>query len=57
MRTEWLRIFESRMRGVVTSRRLDDEFERELNDHLDMLRDENMRRGLPLRKKPPARRV
>jgi predicted permease len=57
MRTEWFRVFESRIRGALASRRLDDEFERELKDHLDMLRDENIRRGLPPEEAARAARV
>ena len=43
----WLAILASRIRGFLLGRRLDEEFDRELAAHLDLLTDEHIRRGLP----------
>ena len=42
-----LRVLTSRIRGFFTGHRLDEDFQRELASHLDMLTEENIRRGLP----------
>ena len=42
-----LRVLASRIRGFFARRRLDEDFQRELASHLDMLTEENIRRGLP----------
>lgn len=44
----WLRIVLSRIWGWLWRRRADEEFARELESHLEMLAQENMRRGMPL---------
>ena len=41
-----LRVLASRLRGLFTRRRLDQDFEQELDSHLALLTEENMRRGL-----------
>ena len=41
-----LRILASRISGIITARRLDRDFEQELDSHLAMLADENIRRGM-----------
>ena len=45
MRT-WLAVWLSRARGLVQSRRLDDEFRREIASHLDALTADHIRRGM-----------
>ena len=41
------RVLASRVRGFFAGRHLDEDFQRELASHLDMLTEENIRRGLP----------
>jgi putative ABC transport system permease protein len=43
----WIRAVVSQTRAWLSSRHVDQEFEHELQTHLDMLTDENIRRGLP----------
>jgi putative ABC transport system permease protein len=43
---EWLFVFASRLKGWLSPRRLDADFDAELRAHLDMLIDENIRRGM-----------
>jgi putative ABC transport system permease protein len=43
----WLAVLVSRVRGLWLSRRLDEELDREVAAHLDLLTDEHIRRGLP----------
>ena len=43
---EWLRILASRIHGWFTIRRLDEDFQKELEAHLALLTEENLRRGL-----------
>lgn len=43
---EWLRVMASRIYGSLTIRRLDHDFEQELEAHLALLTEENIRRGL-----------
>jgi predicted permease len=43
----WLRIVASRIRGWLSRRPADEEFARELESHLEMLAQENVRRGMP----------
>jgi putative ABC transport system permease protein len=42
----WLAVLASRVRGFLLGRRLDEEFDRELADHLDRLTEDNIRRGM-----------
>ncbi|HEV3482855.1 MAG TPA: ABC transporter permease [Candidatus Acidoferrales bacterium] len=42
-----LRVLASRIRGFFAGHRLDEDFQRELASHLDLLTEENIRRGLP----------
>ena len=42
----WIRALASRMRTSLSPRQIDQEFEHELDAHLDMLADENVRRGM-----------
>ena len=44
---DWMKMMGSRMRGWFTMRRVDEEFQQELNEHLEMLAEEGVRRGLP----------
>jgi len=44
----WLAIALSRIRGLLLARRLDDDFDCEVEAHLAMLTEENVRRGMPL---------
>jgi predicted permease len=48
-----LRVFAAKIRGIFSRQRDDAEFSDELRAHLDMLTEENVRRGFPL---PEARR-
>ena len=41
-----LRVLTSRIRGWVTRRRIDEDFQQELDSHLALLTEENLRRGL-----------
>ena len=43
---EWLRIFGARLRGLFRKQQLDGELDAELRAHLDMLVEENMRKGM-----------
>jgi macrolide transport system ATP-binding/permease protein len=43
---EWINVVASRVRGWLSLRRVDAEFDAELRAHLDMLVDENIRRGM-----------
>jgi putative ABC transport system permease protein len=43
----WLAILASRLHGLLHARRLDADFEHEIADHLDLLTEENIRRGMP----------
>ena len=42
----WIRVAGQRIRGLFSRRRLDEEFQQELDSHLEMLTEENLRRGL-----------
>lgn len=42
----WLAVLASRLRGLFTARRLDDDFDREVEGHLAMLTEDNIRLGL-----------
>ena len=42
----WLAITASRIRGLLLGRRLDEEFDREMAGHLDLMTEEHIRRGL-----------
>jgi predicted permease len=44
---QWLKVLVRRIHGLVTRRQLDEEFQHELDAHLDMLTEENMSRGMP----------
>ena len=43
----WLAVLASRVRGLLLGRRLDEEFDREMADHLERLSEDNIRRGMP----------
>lgn len=43
----WLRVLSSRIAGFFFQRRIDHEFEREIQAHLQLLAEENQRRGMP----------
>ena len=43
----WPYVFASRLKAWLSSRRLDTDFDAELEAHLGMLIDENLRRGMP----------
>ena len=43
----WLRVLVSRVRAFLVHRRLDQDFEQELEAHVALLAEENIRRGLP----------
>src|SRR5678815_4534455 len=43
----WLAVLSSRIVGFLRSRRQDEMFDLEMAAHLDMMTEENMRRGLP----------
>ena len=43
-----LRVLASRIRGVFTDRRLDEDFQQELDSHLALMTEENIRRGMTL---------
>ncbi|HKF51141.1 MAG TPA: permease prefix domain 1-containing protein, partial [Candidatus Acidoferrales bacterium] len=43
-----LRMLLARMRGMFSRRHEDNEFSDELREHLDLLTEENVRRGMPL---------
>src|ERR1700674_5169066 len=43
---EWLSIFRSRLRGLFRKQHLDGELDAELRTHLEMLTEENIRRGM-----------
>ena len=43
---EWLRIFGARLRGLFRKRQLDGELDAELHAHLELLTEENIRRGM-----------
>jgi len=43
---EWLRVLSSRIRGLLTRRRLDEDFRLEFEAHRSLLTEENLRRGM-----------
>jgi putative ABC transport system permease protein len=53
----WIRAFASRTRAALSPRQVDQEFEHELNAHLDMLADENVRRGMSPEEAKRAARI
>jgi len=54
---EWLRIFSARLRGLFRKRKLDGDLEAELQAHLELLTEENIRRGMsPAHARYAARR-
>src|SRR5712691_4727150 len=54
---EWLRIFGARLRGLFRKRYLDGDLDAELRAHLEMLVEENIRRGRsPVEARYAARR-
>jgi predicted permease len=54
---EWLRIFAVRLRGLFRRRQQDDDLNAELRAHLEMLTEENIRRGMsPAEARHAARR-
>jgi len=52
-----LRVIASRIRGYFTLRRLDDDFQQELDSHLALLTEENIRGGLTPEEARRAARV
>ncbi len=44
---DWLKVLASRIHGLLGRRELDKDFQQELDAHLEMLIEENIRRGLP----------
>jgi len=40
---DWLRVLASRIRGLLTRQRLDEDFQQELGAHLALLTEENLR--------------
>jgi predicted permease len=42
----WLRVHASRIRGWFSARKLDEDFSRELDAHLDLLTEQNIRQGM-----------
>src|SRR5437879_2650945 len=53
----WLRIFGARWRGLLSKRQLDQDLDAELRAHLEMLTEENIRRGMsPVEARYAARR-
>ena len=53
----WMRALASRTRTWVSGRHVDQEFERELETHLELLADENVRRGMAPEEAKRAARV
>src|SRR6266705_3296725 len=54
---EWLRVFAARLRGLFRKRQLDGDLDAELHAHLEMLTEENIRRGMsPTEARYAARR-
>src|SRR3989442_4521245 len=54
---EWLRVFGARLRGLFRKRYLDGDLDAELRAHLEMLVEENIRRGMsPIEARYAARR-
>src|SRR5215467_6236262 len=45
---DWLRIFSKRVLATFRNRRLDEELDREVRSHLEMLTEENLRKGMSL---------
>jgi len=43
---DWLRVLTSRIHGWFTIRRVDEDFREELEAHLGLLTEENIRRGM-----------
>src|SRR5215472_16191012 len=43
---DWLRIFVARLRSVLGRKRLESDLEAEVNSHLEMLAEENIRAGM-----------
>src|SRR5580658_253595 len=53
----WIRTLGSRTRALLSPGHVDQDFERELSTHLDMLTDENIRRGVPPEEARRAARI
>src|SRR5712692_3447563 len=54
---EWLRIYSARLRGLFRKQQLDGELDAEVRAHLEMLTEENIRRGMsPVEARYAARR-
>ena len=53
----WITTLASRTRAWLSPRRVDQDFENELGAHLDMLTDENIRRGMPPEEARRAARI
>jgi hypothetical protein len=41
----WMRVLGARIRGWLSIRRVDEDFSQELQQHLEMLTEENLRQG------------
>jgi putative ABC transport system permease protein len=54
---EWLRILASKIRALLSKRRLDEDFAEELQTHLAILTDENVGRGMTLEEASRAARL
>jgi putative ABC transport system permease protein len=54
---DWLRVLASRVRGWFTIRRLDEDFQQELETHLGLLTEENIRSGMTSEEAGRAARV
>jgi putative ABC transport system permease protein len=53
----WIRALASRIRTWLSPRHVDQDFAHELQSHLDMLTEENIRRGMPLEEAGRAARI
>ncbi len=54
---KWLRVVAFRIRGVFTRRRVDEDFQQELDSHLELMTEENIRRGMTPEEARRAARV
>ncbi len=54
---DWLKVMASRIRGVFARSELDKEFQQELEAHLEMLTEENIRQGVPAEEARRAARI
>ncbi|MGH9343385.1 MAG: ADOP family duplicated permease, partial [Terriglobia bacterium] len=54
---DWLKVLACRIHGLLARRELDKEFQQELDAHLEMLTEENIRQGLPVEEARRAARL